>query len=112
VKLSEITARTVTRTIDVLGEPVEVRLRPAAHTSAFDDRTTTAMRANDAKALADCLAELIAFIDIVDDDGRPIPCTGESFYRLLPLTVMASLWERVGEVSRPGEPKGATSAAG
>ncbi len=112
MKLSDLSARTVSRTIEIDGEEVAVRLRPAVHTSAFDARVVAAMRGNDARGLAECLAELVAHVDIVLEDGSPIPCTGDAFFELLPLTVMAALWEQVGAVSRPGEAKGGTSAAG
>ena len=112
MKLSAITARTVDSTLNLVGEEVPVTFRPAVHTSAFEDEMRTAMAANDSLAMAGLLARLVVSVDISDDDGQLIECTGESFYRLLPLEVMTEMWSAATEALRPGGTKGATSAAG
>ena len=112
MRLSALTGRTVTSTIRILDEDVPITLRPSAHTSAFEDRMRAAMSGNDARLMAALLAELVVAVDIVGDDGEPIACTGDAFYELLPLDVMTGMWEAAARELRPGEAKGATSAAG
>ena len=113
MRLSDIQAHTITTTITISGESVEVVLRPSSFTSEFESRVRSAESALD---LAELLSSVIVRIDITepDDNGNetPIRCDGETFNRLIPIGILRDLWAVIGDVLRPGEAQAGTSNAG
>jgi hypothetical protein len=107
MRLSQLQTEVET-VVEYEGDTARMKVRPSVITAEYEDRmrgTTSAVE------IASMLAELISFIDVTDDDGKPIPCTAESFAKL-PLTFMMEMFKQAGQASRPDPQKGATSAAG
>jgi hypothetical protein len=102
---------TLRRALDWNGERVEYLFRPGAHTAAFEARLQDAQKAGEPLAFAALLAELVTWIDVVDEHGSHLPCTGETFGSL-PVQFLGALWLSIGEAMRPDPPKGGTSDAG
>ena len=113
MKLSDLHAHTVSATVQILDEAVAIKVRPAKYTPELESRIVAAADARDISA---CLAEILAHIDITEPDAdgveRPIVCDADTLHRVLPVMIMQQLWTAIGEMLRPGEAKGETSASG
>ena len=102
-------AREVAASTEWEGESLAFRFRPHAYTPALVDAFEHAATGRD---LAELIARLVTWLDIVDENGHHIGCDAETLYQLLPVTVMTQLWVAIAEASRPNPTRGATSAAG
>lgn len=105
MRLADIQAHTITRTIDILGEDVKIVLRPSAHTTEWESRLQASTNAG---TLAELLAEVLVEIDITEPTGpggaeELIPCDGATLARVLPADVFIGLFEQIGVELRPGK---------
>jgi hypothetical protein len=108
MRLSQLTVNIDTE-LEFGGDIAKMTVRPSVITAEYEDRLRSAQSAI---AIASALAELVAFVDIVDDDGKPIACTAESFARYLPVPVLMEMFKTAGMACRPDPQMGETSAAG
>lgn len=100
-------------------ETLDVGIRPGRFTAELMDRITQATRVaeraetegDDAAAeqatatVAQATAEVIAWWDVLDDDGARLPVTAEVL-NTLPLSFVRHVVQQVGESARPPASKG------
>lgn len=97
--------REVTGSIEWYGEELAFRCVPGKVTGQFADRLQASTEASE---LADLLAEVVTWIDVVDDNGTHIECTGPTLHATLPAQMIKALWQAVGEQARPDPSKGSS----
>lgn len=97
--------REVTTSIDWYGEELSFRCVPGRVTGEFGDRLQASTDAAEISAL---LAEVVTWIDVVDDQGVHIECTGPVLHATLPVQMIKALWTAVGEQAKTDPQKGSS----
>lgn len=119
LKRSSMLEKVRTITVDWEDETLDVGIRPGRYTAALLDRiretvkTAEAAEAagDEAKAaeavavVAECTAEVIAWWDVLDEDGERLPVTAEVL-DTLPLSFVQHVMAQAGEAARPPARKG------
>ena len=95
----------VTSSIDWFGEDLEFRCVPGRVTGEFGARLQASTSDGE---IAGLLAEVVTFIDVVDDNGAHIECTGPVLYATLPVQMIKALWVAVGEHAKTDPQKGSS----
>lgn len=103
VRLSDMRAKISTTTATWDGEDVEVGYHPAAMTPALLEDATAAAEAGDLNSLSVMLEPLLAWWDVLDDDGERIPPTAEQI-RVFPLSFSVAVLTAVQGAMRPPTP--------
>lgn len=97
--------REVAASIDWYGDELAFRCVPGRVTGEFGERLQAA---TDNVEIATLLAEVVTWIDVIDDQGDPIECTGPVLHATLPMQMIKALWVAVGEQAKTDPQKGSS----
>lgn len=109
--LSKVQAKERTVTVLWDDETVDVGYHPASVTPALLDSVTEAANANDLAVIGMLMEPMLAWWDVLDDDGQRLPTTAEVI-RIIPLTFTMEVLKAVQAEMSPSDAEGKASAAG
>lgn len=109
--LSKVQAKERTVTVLWDGETVDVGYHPAAVTPALLDSVQAAAEANDLAVIGMMMEPMLAWWDVLDDDGQRLP-TDAPTIRIIPLAFTLEVLKAVQAAMQPADAEGKDSGAG
>lgn len=104
VKLSDMKAREKAAQVTWDDEIVDFGYYPNAFSLDVAEAVGEAAAKNDLSVVAAMLDPIIAWWDVLDDDGQRIPATAENMGQF-PLSFLMAIMEQIGADQRPPESK-------
>lgn len=102
MKLSEVKAKVKNATVVWEDETVDVGYHPAAMTPAVLEEVQEAARAENLSVIGSLLEPVLAWWDVLDDDGNRLP-TDAATIREIPVPFLMAVLEQVQDAMRPPE---------
>lgn len=102
--LSKVQDKTTTTTVLWDGETVDVGYRPGMVTAALLEQVQAAAARDDMGVIGVLFSKMLAWWDVLDDDGERIPVTAEAVSQV-PLDFAMAVLKAVQGTMRPPESK-------
>lgn len=109
--LSKVQAKERTVTVLWDGETVDVGYRPAAVTPALLSTVQEAAEASNLDVIGMMMEPMLAWWDVLDDDGNRLPTSAEVI-RIIPLAFTMEVLKVVQDAMAPSDSEGKGSAGG
>jgi len=78
---------------------IDIRYKPNVFTGDFIDRLYNSSVIS--RPLADQLAETLTYVGITDEEGEPIPVTGEMIHKVIPFDILLAIMNAIQEANQP-----------
>lgn len=104
MKLTEVKAKVKQATVVWDDETVDVGYHPAALTPAVLEEVQDAAREENLSVIGTLLEPVLAWWDVLDDDGARMPTDAETI-RQIPVPFLMAVLEQVQAAMRPPEAK-------
>lgn len=110
MSLSKVREKTATCTVLWEGETVDVGYRPAAVTPALLNSVQEAAKEANIDVIALMMEPMLAWWDVLDDDGQRLPTTADVINQM-PLSFTMAVLTATQEAMSPSDAEGKDSAA-
>lgn len=105
MKLSVVKGKIKTTQIHWEDETVEVGFHPAAMTPELLERVSSSAEGQNLAVLGVLLEPVLAYWDVLDDEGKRLPTNAETI-ATIPLSFLMAVMDQVQETMRPPADKG------
>lgn len=102
--LSKVKAKEAEASVLWDGETVDLGYKPGEVTPSLLEAVQTAAQAGDLEVIGTLLEPVLAWWDVLDDDGKRLP-TDRDTIKIMPLGFLLEVLDKVQEAMRPPERK-------